>query len=161
MCIALSICLAASTVKRVLDFCVGHRLRCCNKCSERKQKILTLYIWGSWVEKLARRNLLLNRGGTSRERQQELDGTGKSRKSPPESMIRFPTDHGADDRGHNTASILPYVGDESITEARYKSRSTLDSVAEFCGEFPHSVNTITPRHASSTASRFSLSEQMS
>jgi hypothetical protein len=47
------------------------------------------------VETLARRNLLLNKGGTSRERQQELDGTGKSPKSPPESMICFATDHGA------------------------------------------------------------------
>ena len=41
--------------------------------------------------------------------------------------------------------ILPYVGKESIIEARYKSRSTLDSIAEFSGEFPHAMNTITPK----------------
>ena len=40
------------------------------------------------------------------------------------------------------APILPYVWGESITEAGRKSRSTPDSV-EFCGEFPHGVNTIT------------------
>jgi hypothetical protein len=39
--------------------------------------------------------------------------------------------------------ILPYVGNERIIEARHKSRSTLDSIAEFSGEFPHAMNTIT------------------